>query len=99
MLEASKNLTARTPSKEREQYSQTLAFASVLRKYPQVAGATNAIARETIASTAHELDAFMSEHGVFAPALDTCLANCMAALPSAVQQTVLLDVSETSFAA
>ncbi len=68
-------------SKEREQYSQTLAFAFVLRKYPQVAVATHAIAREMIASTAHELDAFMSEHGVFAPAVDTCLANCIAALP------------------
>jgi hypothetical protein len=89
MLEASKNLTAKILSKEREQYSQTLAFAFVLRKYPQVAVATHAIAREMIASTAHELDAFMSEHGVFAPAVDTCLANCIAALPCAVQQTVL----------
>jgi 3-hydroxyisobutyrate dehydrogenase len=77
----------------------TLAFTFVLRKYPQVAVATHAIAREMIARTARELDAFMSEHGVLAPAVDTCLANCIAALPAAVQQTVLLDVSETSFAA
>jgi 3-hydroxyisobutyrate dehydrogenase-like beta-hydroxyacid dehydrogenase len=77
----------------------TLAFTFVLRKYPQVAVATHAIAREMIASTAQELDAFMSEHGVLAPAVDTCLANCIAALPAAVQQTVLLDVSEASFAA
>jgi 3-hydroxyisobutyrate dehydrogenase-like beta-hydroxyacid dehydrogenase len=77
----------------------TLAFAFVLRKYPQAAVATHAIARELTANSAPELDAFMSEHGVFAPAVDACLANCIAALPPAVQQTVLLDVSEASFAA
>jgi len=76
----------------------TLAFAFVLRKYPQVPVATHAIAREMVASAAQELDGFMSEHGVFAPAVDMCLANCIAALPPAVQQTVLLDVSEASFA-
>src|SRR5262249_30797198 len=77
----------------------TMAFAFVLRKYPQVAVATHAIAREMVAGVAQELDGFMSEHGVFAPAVDTCLTNCIAALPAAVQQTVLLDVSEASFAA
>ena len=45
----------------------TLAFAFVLRKYPQTAAATHAIARELTANAAPELDAFMSEHGVFAP--------------------------------
>lgn len=77
----------------------TLAFAFVLRKYPQVPVATHAIARELVASAARDLDGFMSEHGAYAPAVDTCLTNCIAALPPAVQQTVLLDVSETSFAA
>jgi hypothetical protein len=41
----------------------------------------------------------MSEHGVYAPEIDTCLANGIAALPPAVQQTVLLNVSEKDFAA
>jgi hypothetical protein len=50
------------------------------------------------ASAAPELDAFMNEHGVYAPEIDTCLAQGIAALPSAVQQTVLLDVSEQDFA-
>ncbi len=77
----------------------TLAFAFVLRKYPQAAVATHAIARELTASAAPELDAFMSEHGVYAPAIDTCLSNGIAALPSAVQQTVLLNVSAQDFAA
>ena len=36
----------------------------------------------------------MSEHGVYAPEIDTCLASGIAALPPAVQQTVLLNVSE-----
>jgi hypothetical protein len=70
----------------------------VLRKYPQAAVATHAIARELTASAAPELDAFMNEHGVYAPEIDTCLAQGIAALPSAVQQTVLLDVSEQDFA-
>jgi hypothetical protein len=39
----------------------------------------------------------MSEHGVYAPEIDACLANGIAALPSAVQQTVLLNVSEQDF--
>lgn len=77
----------------------TLAFAFVLRKHPQAAVATHAIARELVSSAARDLDGFMSEHGAYAPAVDTCLANCIAALPPAVQQTVLLDVSEASFAA
>ncbi len=77
----------------------TLAFAFVLRKYPQVAVATHAIVREMTANVAHALDAFMSEHGVYAPTVDTCLANGIAALPPAVQQTVLLNVSEADFAA
>src|SRR5262249_25783588 len=64
----------------------TLAFAFVLRKYPQAAVATHAIARELVASAARELDGFMSEHGAYAPAGGTCLANCSAALPPAVQQ-------------
>ena len=72
----------------------TLAFAFVLRKYPQTAAATHAIARELTANAAPELDAFMSEHGVYAPEIDTCLASGIAALPPAVQQTVLLNVSE-----
>jgi len=75
-----------------------LAFAFVLRKYPQAAVATHAIAREMTSHTAHELDAFMSEHGVYAPTVDACLANGIAALPPAVQQTVLLNVSEADFA-
>jgi hypothetical protein len=76
-----------------------LAFAFVLRKYPQASVATHAIARELTASAAPELDAFMSEHGVYAPAIETCLSNGIAALPAAVQQTVLLNVSEQDFAA
>src|SRR5262244_3132785 len=75
----------------------TLAFAFVLRKYPQAAVATHAIARELVASAAPELDGFMSEHGVFGGTVDACLTSSIAALPSAVQQTVLLNVSEASF--
>ena len=37
--------------------------------------------------------------GVYAPAIETCLSNGIAALPAAVQQTVLLNVSEQDFAA
>lgn len=77
----------------------TLAFAFVLRKYPNVSTATHAIARELVASAARELDAFMHEHGAYAEAVDTCLRHCIDALPSAVQKTVLLDVTEASFAA
>src|SRR5258705_310943 len=39
-----------------------LAFAFVLRKYPQAAGAPHGIPPELPANTAPELDAFMSEH-------------------------------------
>src|SRR5918911_935785 len=74
-----------------------LAFAFVLRKYPQTAVATHAIARELTANAAPELDAFMSEHGAFGGTVDTGLASCIATLPSAVQQTVLLNVSEGDF--
>ncbi|MGE3539008.1 MAG: NAD(P)-binding domain-containing protein [Candidatus Tectimicrobiota bacterium] len=77
----------------------TLAFAFVLRKHPNVSTATHAIARELVASAARELDAFMDEHGAYAPAVDTCLNHCIAALPPAVQQTVLLDINEANFAA
>lgn len=77
----------------------TLAFAFVLRKHPNVATATHSIARELVASAARELDAFMDEHGVYASSVDTCLNNCIGALPSEVQKTVLLDVSEAHFTA
>lgn len=76
----------------------TLAFTFVLRKYPTVATATHAIARELLASAARDLDAFMSEHGVYDPSIDTCLEHGIAALPAAVQQTVLLNVSAADFA-
>jgi len=76
-----------------------LAFAVVLRKYPQTAVATHAIARELPAKAAQELDAFMSEHGAFGGTVEAFLASSIAALPSAVQQTVLLNVSEQDFAA
>jgi 3-hydroxyisobutyrate dehydrogenase-like beta-hydroxyacid dehydrogenase len=76
-----------------------LAFAFVLRKYPQTAVATHAIARELTANAAPELDAFMSEHGIFGGTVDACLASGIGALPPAVQQTVLLNVSEKDFAA
>lgn len=76
----------------------TLAFAFVLRKYPQMATATHAIARDLIAQAAHELDAFMNEHSAYAPEVDACLAHGIAALPPDVQQTVLLNVSEADFA-
>jgi hypothetical protein len=75
-----------------------LAFAFVLRKYPQTAVATHAIARELPAKAAPELDAFMSEHGAFGGTVEACLASSIAALPPAVQQTVLLNVSEKDFA-
>ena len=76
-----------------------LAFAFVLRKYPQTSVATHAIGRELTANAAPELDAFMSEHGVFGATVDACLASGIAALSPAVQQTVLLNVSEQDFAA
>lgn len=75
----------------------TLAFAFLLRKYPTAVLATHAVARELVASAAPELDAFMHEHGVFGPSVENCLQQGIAALPPAVQQTVLLDVSEADF--
>lgn len=76
-----------------------LAFSFLLQKFPDGPVATHAIARELIASAAQELDAFMAAHGAYAPDIDTCLASAIASLPPAVQATVLLDVSVSSFAA
>lgn len=76
----------------------TLAFTFVLRKYPTVSTATHAIARELLASSARDLDAFMSEHGVYDPSVEACLAHGIAALPAAVRQTVLLNIAEADFA-
>jgi 3-hydroxyisobutyrate dehydrogenase len=74
-------------------------FAFLLTKYPDRAVATHAVARELLSDAARELDAFMHDHGAFAQDVPTCLTNSIAALPSAVQQTVLLDVSVAHFAA
>lgn len=74
------------------------AFAFLLAKYPDRAVATHAVAREMLADAARDLDGFMHDHGAFAPDVSTCLTNCIAALPAAVQQTVLLDVSVAHFA-
>jgi 3-hydroxyisobutyrate dehydrogenase-like beta-hydroxyacid dehydrogenase len=76
-----------------------LAFAFLLHKYPQRPVATHAIARELLASVASALDAFMSDHGALSPNVGACITNCIAALPPAVQQTVLLDVSVKDFTA
>jgi 3-hydroxyisobutyrate dehydrogenase-like beta-hydroxyacid dehydrogenase len=76
-----------------------LAFAFLLQKYPQRPVATHAIARELLSSAAAELDAFMRDHGALTQDVNACIANCIAALPTAVQQTVLLDVSAEDFAA
>jgi len=75
-----------------------LAFSFLLKKFPAPV-ATHAIAREMIANAAGELDAFMSANGAYAPDIDTCLASAIASLPSAVQETVLLDVSVSNFSA
>jgi 3-hydroxyisobutyrate dehydrogenase-like beta-hydroxyacid dehydrogenase len=77
----------------------TLAFSFLLQRYPGRPMATHAIAREMLASAARELDTFMNDHGAFAPDVNACLANCIASLPPAVQQTVLLDVSVDDFSA
>jgi hypothetical protein len=77
----------------------TLAFSYLLQKYPQRSMATHAIAREMIARAARGLDAFMTEHGAYAAEVSTCISQGIASLPSAVQQTVLLDVSAQHFAA
>ncbi|MEE8301271.1 MAG: NAD(P)-binding domain-containing protein [Candidatus Tectomicrobia bacterium] len=77
----------------------TLAFSYILQQYPQQSMATHAIAREMLASAAQGLDTFMNDNGAYAPDLSDCLARCIASLPSAVQQTVLLDVSVADFAA
>jgi 3-hydroxyisobutyrate dehydrogenase len=76
-----------------------LAFAFLLKQYPDQAVATHAIAREMLGDAARHLDAFMHEHGALAPDVTTCIANCIASLPPAVQRTVLLDVSVKDFAA
>ncbi len=77
----------------------TLAFSFLLQQYPDRPVATHAVAREMLASASTELDAFMSANGALAPDLSTCINRCIASLPSAVQQTVLLDVSVVDFAA
>jgi 3-hydroxyisobutyrate dehydrogenase-like beta-hydroxyacid dehydrogenase len=77
----------------------TLAFAFLLHKYPQRAVATHAIAREMLSSAALELDSFMGDHGALMSDVSACIASCIDALPTAVQQTVLLDVSVQNFAA
>jgi 3-hydroxyisobutyrate dehydrogenase-like beta-hydroxyacid dehydrogenase len=76
-----------------------LAFAFLLHKYPQRPVATHAIARELLSSAASALDAFMSDHGALTQDIGACITNCIAALPPAVQQTVLLDVSVKNFTA
>jgi len=75
------------------------AFAFLLKQYPEQAVATHAIAREMLASAARDLDAFMRDNGALAADVTTCIANCIAALPAAVQRTVLLDVSAKDFTA
>ena len=77
----------------------TLAFSFLLQHYPDRPLATHAMARELLANAAPQLDAFMIDHGALAPEVDTCLAACIASLPTAVQQTVLLDVSVDDFTA
>jgi 3-hydroxyisobutyrate dehydrogenase len=76
-----------------------LAFSYLLSHYPDQAFATHAIARELLAEAAPQLDGFMQTHGAYAPDLTTCITNCITSLPPEVQKTVLLDVSEQSFAA
>jgi 3-hydroxyisobutyrate dehydrogenase-like beta-hydroxyacid dehydrogenase len=76
-----------------------LAFAFLLRKYPDSPLATHAIAREMLAGAAGDLDAFMNDHGALAPDVGTCIANSIDALPPEVQETVLLNVSVGDFSA
>lgn len=75
----------------------TLAFSYLIQKYPDRAVATHAVAREMVASASKDLDAFMTEHGAFGPNVETCIANGIASLPEAIQQTVLLEVSVEDF--
>jgi len=77
----------------------TLAFAFLLHKYPQRAVATHAVAREMLSGAAAELDVFMRDHGALTPDINACITSSIDALPAAVQQTVLLDVSVQNFAA
>lgn len=77
----------------------TLAFSFLLQQYPDRPVATHAIAREMLANAAGALDAFMNTHGAFAQDVNACLASCIASLPPAVQQTVLLDIAVENFSA
>ena len=74
-----------------------LGFSYLLHKYPGQSVATHALARELLAKAAPELDTFMSKHGALVPDIETSLQSCIASLPPAVQQTVLLEVSVEDF--
>lgn len=74
-----------------------MGFAFLLKQHPERALATHAIARELLSGAARDLDTFMNQHGAFGPDVTTCITNSIAALPPAVQNTVLLDVSAVHF--
>lgn len=76
-----------------------LTFAFLLKKYPERSLATHAIARELLSGAARQLDAFMDSNGAFGADIGGCIDACITALPAAVQQTVLLDVTVQHFAA
>lgn len=72
-------------------------FAYLLNKYETTQLATHAVVRELIKVNAAGLDEFINQHISYKDT-DNCINKCIEVLPDHVKDSVLLDVSSTSFA-
>lgn len=73
-----------------------LSFAFLLAKYEESPLATHAIVREMLAANAKALDGFLNRQISYGDP-ETSINNCIAALPTRVRASVLLDIDANSF--
>jgi 3-hydroxyisobutyrate dehydrogenase-like beta-hydroxyacid dehydrogenase len=73
-----------------------LGFAYLLTKYEGAPLATHAIVREMLQDNASGLDAFMNQHLSYSD-VDASINNCIEVLPRRVKDSVMLDISKSSF--
>ena len=71
-------------------------FAYLLNKYDESALATHAIVRELIKANAAGLDDFIN-HNISYENIDLCINNCINVLPKRVKESVMLEITKSSF--
>lgn len=77
--------------------NMAFAFSFILQQNPASSLATHSVVQQLVRANSGALDAFMAVNGAFGADASQVIDDCVATLPSAIQQAALMDISPQHF--